>query len=121
MAGPDLFLQWLLHQLWSAILFSLPFSLPLYFSLLFSFIFFPIQVTSLVSHSSTPGQANPVVLFDVHLFSLWFVHRYGLKGDWKLPLFHRIYTDHPCLPGSFGGYLGSFIRRLVLSLTTLLK
>ena len=51
----------------------------------------------------------------------WQNHRYGLKGDWKLPWFHRIYTDHPCLPGSFGGHLGSFIRRLLLSLTALLK
>ena len=45
------------------------------------------------------------------------------NGIWdrKLSLLHRIYTDHPCLPGSFGGYLGSFIRRLLLSLTALLK
>ena len=52
--------------------------------------------TSSAAGLATEGVRTPLSEED-------FKHRYGLKWDWKLPLFHRIYTDHPCLPGSFGG------------------
>ena len=73
----DLFLQWLLHMLWSAIPHSL-FSLypSLYY---FHSFFFPIQVNSLSPHSLPPGQANSVAYLTLVTSLLWFMLPCGLR------------------------------------------